>query len=345
MKLSAIRRALRIGEVRPATASPASQTSGAPDAERLKVGVVLTSPVSKTGWTRQHCLGVASICEALGDRVEVTILEGASSPDAARQAFEKLATDGHRLIFGTSFSHGTTMRDVAARFPEVAFEHGSGAATLPNLGTFAAKYHEAAYVIGAAAGHMSGTGRIGFIGSSLAPDFSVPANALILGARSVNPKATCNAIYMNSWFDRAKETAAVDMLSSQGCDVVCPLTNTTASVEAAEARGIWCIGYASDMTEFAPKTHLTALTLDWSSIYVAAAEAVAAGKWKSAVKWNGLADGVVGISPYSSAIPADVRDRLEAAEEAVRNGELESEFSSWMGEHPLKEAMHQRGGA
>ena len=344
MKLSAIRRTLRIGTAGPASTSSASRIRGVPASEHLRVGVVLTSPVSETGWTRQHCLGVDALCETLGDRVEVTILDGASSQDAAEQAFTRLAADGHRLIFGTSFSHGNAMRDVAAHFPEVAFEHGSGATTLPNLGTFAAKYHEGAYVIGVAAGHMSRTGRIGFIGSSLAPDFSVPANALILGARSVNPKATCNAIYLNSWFDPAKETVAVDTLFSQGCDVICPLTNTAASVEAAETRGVWCIGYASDMKKFAPKTHLTALTLDWSSIYVGAAEAVSAGNWEPAVKWKGLADGVVGISPYSSAIPADVRAHLEATEESVKNGELQSEFSGWAAEHPLKKALHQKVG-
>lgn len=291
-------------------------------ADPLKVGVVYVSPVSEIGWTKQHSLGVDAIKAALGDRVQLTVIDNVFKPQDAERVFRQLASSGHQLVFGTSFSHGTPMQKVAPRFPKTAFEHCSGIVHLPNLGTFEAKYYEGTYVAGVASGHMSKAARIGFIGGFPIPDIVGPANALLLGAQSVNPDVTCRALFLNSWFDPGKEKEAANTLISQGCDVICSMTDTATGVQVAGERGVWSVGYASDMTKFAPRSHLTAFTLDWSSVYVAAAKAVAAGNWKSTVRWQGLAEGVVRMSPYNSAIPADVRGKLERIETAIRTGGL-----------------------
>lgn len=291
-------------------------------ADPLKVGVVYVSPVSEIGWTKQHSLGVDAIKAALGDGVRTTVIDNIFKPQDAERVFRQLAGGGHRLVFGTSFSHGTPMQKVAPRFPGVAFEHCSGIVHLPNLGTFEAKYYEGTYVAGVAAGHMSRSGKIGFIGGFPIPDIVGPANALLLGAQSVNPGITCPAIFLNSWFDPGKEKEAANTLISQGCDVICSMTDTATGVQVAGEKGAWSIGYASDMAKFAPRRHLTAFTLDWSSVYVGAARAVAAGTWRSTVRWQGLAEGVVRMSPYNTAIPAGVRTGLAALEADIRAGRL-----------------------
>lgn len=321
MKLSTTRREFMAGAAGSALVGT-GLASHAFAADPLKVGVVYVSPVSEIGWTKQHSLGVDAIREALGDKVKITVIDNIFKPQDAERVFRQLASSGHQLIFGTSFSHGTPMQKVAPRFPKVAFEHCSGIVHLPNLGTFEAKYYEGTYVAGVAAGHVSKAAKIGFVGGFPIPDIVGPANALLLGAQSVNPKITCSAIFLNSWFDPGKEKEATNTLISQGCDVICSMTDTATGVQVAGEKGAWSVGYASDMAKFAPKTHLTAFMLDWSSVYVAAAKAVAAGKWKSTVRWQGLAEGVVKMSAYNNAIPADVRAKLAATEEAIRTGKL-----------------------
>lgn len=274
--------------------------------EKLKIGVVYVSPVTEIGWTKQHSLGVDAIRAEMGDAVELTVLDNIFLPQDAERVFRELASTGHQLIFGTSFSHGTPMQRVAPRFPEVAFEHCSGIVHLDNLGTFEAKYYEGTYIAGAAAGHMTRSGRIGFIGGFPIPDIVGPANALLLGAQGVNPDITCNAIFLNSWFDPGKEKEAATTLISQGCDVICSMTDTATGVQTAGEAGAWSIGYASDMAKFGAGKHLTAFTLDWSSHYLRAARAVAAGTWASEEHWDGLAAGVVAMSPYSEEIPSEV---------------------------------------
>jgi basic membrane lipoprotein Med (substrate-binding protein (PBP1-ABC) superfamily) len=295
-----------------------SALAGAQDV--LKVGVVYVSPVAEIGWTKQHSLGAAAIKEALGDGVELTILDNIFQPQDAERVFRELAGSGHRLIFGTSFSHGTPMLKVAPRFPEVAFEHCSGLKHLPNLGTFEAKYYEGTYLAGVASAHMSQSAKIGFVGGFPIPDIVGPANALLLGAQSVNPDTTCSAIFLNSWYDPAKEKEAAATLIAQGCDIICSMTDTATGVQVAEQQGAWSIGYASDMRSFGPTKNLTSFTLDWSSVYVQAAEDVQAGSWKSDVRWQGLKDGVVKMAPYSEEIPTAVRDELATLEAEIAAG-------------------------
>ncbi len=122
----------------------------------MKVGVVYVSPVADIGWTKQHSLGAQAIKDALGDKVELTIIDNIFMPQDAERVFTQLASSGNKLVFGTSFSHGTPMQKVAPRFPDVAFEHCSGIVHLANLGTFEAKYYEGTFVAGAAAG-VAGT--------------------------------------------------------------------------------------------------------------------------------------------------------------------------------------------
>lgn len=288
--------------------------------EPVKIGQVNASPPADIGWAKQHALGIDAIKAEFGDKVSITTLDSIFLPQDAERVFRELASSGHKLIFGTSFSLGTPMQKVAPRFPDVAFEHCSGIVHLANLGTFEAKYYEGAYVAGVAAGHMSKTGKIGFVGGFPIPDIVGPANALLLGAQSVNKDATCNIVFLNSWYDPGKEKEAAQALLSQGCDVLCGMTDTGTCVQVAGEAGAWSIGYASDLTPFAPKHHLTAFTLDWTSDYVRAARGVVEGNWKPEVRWDGLAAGVVKLSPFNAAIPADIQQKLTKLEADIGSG-------------------------
>lgn len=288
----------------------------------LKIGVAYVSPISDIGWTKQHSLGVEAIKAKFGDKVALTVLENVANPQDAERTFRDLAANGHRLIFGTSFSHGTPLQKAAKQYPAVTFEHCSGIVHLKNLGTFEAKYYEGTYLAGVAAGKVSKSGKIGFVGGFPIPDIVGPANALLLGAQSVNPAATCSTIFLNSWFDPGKDKDAAAALIAQGCDVICGMTDTPSSVQAAENAGVWGIGYASDMSKFAPTKHLTAFILDWTSEYVGSTQKVLDGTWSSEERWDGLKEGVVKMAPYNAAVPDDVKALLAEKEAAIKAGTL-----------------------
>ncbi len=289
----------------------------------LKVGFVLASAGAEVGWTKQHLVGVAGIRESLGDGVEITTVDNIFQPQDSERVFRSLAASGHRLVFGTSFSHGVAIARVAPQFPGVSFDCCAGGKILPNLGAFEARYHEGTWLAGVAAAKMSKAGKLGFIGGFPIPDIVGPANAFLLGAQSVRPECTCTIIFMNSWEDPGKEKEGSRALMAQGCDVIAAMTDSPVAAQAAEQSGVWSVGYASDIRKFAPTHLLTSMILDWRSIYVQDAHDIVAGTWKSQSRWQGLREGVVRMAPYAPAIPADVRALIARNEDAIKAGTLQ----------------------
>jgi basic membrane protein A len=289
----------------------------------LKVGVALVSPAAELGWTKQHTLGADAIKTALGDKVEINIIDNVFQPQDAERVFRGFAASGHRLIFGTSFSHNVPIARAAQQFPQVAFDCCSGSRTLSNLGAFEARYHEGSYIAGIAAARTSKTGKLGFVGGYPIPDIVGPANAFLLGAQSIKPGITCSIIFMNSWEDPGKEKDATLALTAQGCDVLAAMTDSPVAAQTAEQKGVWSIGYASDVRKYAPTRLLTSMILDWSSIYVQDARDVLAGVWKPQSRWYGLKEGVVKLAPYAESMPAETRALVAKSEAAVKAGTLQ----------------------
>jgi simple sugar transport system substrate-binding protein len=289
----------------------------------LKVGLALVSPAAELGWTKQHTLGVAAIKDALGDRAEINIVDNVFQPQDAERVFRGFATSGHQLIYGTSFSHGTATSRVAPQFPAAVFECCSGSKILPNLGSFEARYHEGLFLAGVAAAEVSKTGRLGYVGGYPIPDIVGPANAFLLGAQSVKPATTCTILFLNSWKDPGKEKEATLTLAAQGCDVIAALTDSPVAAQTADEKGLWSVGYASDVRKFAPNRLLTSVVLDWSGIYVQDARDVRGGTWTARSRWYGLKEGVVRMAPYLDSLGPDSRARLAQRESAIKAGTLQ----------------------
>jgi simple sugar transport system substrate-binding protein len=303
--------------------SGASLRARAAPLSTLKVGVALVSPAAELGWTKQHTLGAEAIKVALGDKVEINFIDNVYQPQDAERVFRQFASSGHQLVFGTSFSHTVPIARAASQFPGVAFDCCSGVKTLANLGGFEARYHEGAYIAGIAAARTTKTGKLGFIGGYPVPDIVGPANAFLLGAQSVKPSVTCSIIFMNSWEDPGKEKDATLALAAQGCDVLSAMSDSPVAAQTAEQKGIWSIGYASDVRKYAPTRLLTSMILDWSGIYMQDARDVLAGVWKPQARWYGMKEGVVKLTPYADSIGAETRAQLLKSEADLKAGMLQ----------------------
>ncbi len=68
--------------------------------------------------------------------------------------------------------------------------------------------------------------------------------------------------------------------------------------------------------------HLTAFTLNWAPIYVQAAKDVSAGTWATNERWNGLADGIVQMSPYNANLSTEAIADAEKARMDITAGTL-----------------------
>lgn len=301
--------------------------------EKLKVGFAYLAVPGDYGWTYAHDQGANDLIEALGDKVEVTKVEnvGESGPNVER-VLRELAQQGHGLIFATTFGHMEAAVKVSAEFPDVIFEHATGFKTGPNLGTYNARFYEGRAVIGTIAGHMSKAGVGGYIASFPIPEVVMGIDAFCIAARKVNPNFTLKVIWLNTWFDPAKEADAARALIDQGCDVITQHTDSPAPIQVAEERAVIAFGQASDMSAFGPNACLTSIIDNWGPYYISTAQEVLDGTWVSDQPWHGLKEGMVVVAPYNEKVPADV----QAAADAVKQGQIDGTFHIFTG--PIKAA-------
>jgi basic membrane protein A and related proteins len=304
-------------------------------ADKLKVGFIYVGPIGDLGYTYQHEVGRRALQKALDDKVETTYLENVPEGADAERAIEQLARAGNKLIFTTSFGFMDATVKVAAKYPNVFFEHATGFKSSKNLATYAARFYEGRYIQGQIAGKMTKSNVIGYIVSFPIPEVISGINATMLGAQSVNPNVKFKIIWVNSWFDPGKEADAAKALIDQGADVLTQHTDSPAAMQIAEQRGIHAFGQSSDMIKFGPKAQLTADTDYWGNYYIDRAKLVLEGKWKTSDTWDGLDKGMVVMAPYTN-MPDDVKQMAMKTEAAIKSGAL----------HPFKcPIMDQSGKA
>lgn len=288
--------------------------------EPLKVGFVYIGPVGDAGWTYAHEQGRLEMEKALGGKVKSTYVENVPEGADSERVIRKLAADGNKLIFTTSFGYMNSTEKVARAFPNVVFQHATGFKTSKNMGAYEARLYEGAYLQGIIAGKMTKSNTLGFVGSFPVPEVIRNINAFTLGAQSVNPKIKTKIIWVNSWYDPAKERQAAETLIAQGADVLTQNTDSPATLQAAQEKGKYAFGWDSDMQRFAPKAHLTASTNQWGGYYTEVAKAVMAGTWKTGHVHGGLKEGMVKMAPLNAAVPADAAKLFEAKKAAFAAG-------------------------
>jgi len=288
----------------------------------IKVAVVYIGVPDDKGWTYQHEDGIKQLEDALD--VEVKRVENVPEGPASEEVMAQLARDGYDLIFATSFGYGNPMNKVALANPDKCFQWATGAKFLieldgqevaPNLGTYFGSAEEARYLSGIAAGAASPTGKLGYVAAFPIPEVIRGINAFALGAQSVNPDATVQVSWTETWFDPAKEKVAAESLLKAGADVLGMHQDTTATGLAADAAGAKWVGYNSDMSETAPDAWLTGPVWDWGPYYVETAQKWAAGECRTDEFYGTMATGMVTLGSFGESVSEDIQDQIAAIAE------------------------------
>lgn len=303
-------------------------------AEKLKVGFIYIGPPGDHGWTYQHDQGRKAIDAKFGGQVETVFVENVPEGPDAERTITRLARQGAGLIFTTSFGYMDPTLKVAAKFPDVKFEHATGYKRTDNVSTYSSRFYEGRYVIGQIAAKMSKSGVAGYIGSFPIPEVVRGINAFLLGAQTVNPDFKLKVVWVNSWFDPGREADAAKVLISQGADIITQHTDSTAAVQVAEEQGVHAFGQASDMAAFAPNALLTSIIDNWADYYIARTQAVLDGTWVSTDTFGGMDSNMVNMGPFVN-MPADVKAVAQATTAAIKSGEL----------HPFAGPVYKQDGS
>ena len=289
--------------------------------DKLKIGFVYVGPIGDGGWTYQHDQGRLAVIEAYGDRVETVFQETVPEGADAERVLTQMALGGAGLIFTTSFGYMDATIKVAAKFPNVKFEHATGYKRADNVATYDARFYEGRAVIGHIAGKMTKTNKIGYIASFPIPEVIQGINSYFLHARKVNPAVELTVVWAYTWFDPAKEADAAKAMLEQGVDVIAQHTDSTAPLaEMAKTEGVIGFGQASDMAAFKPTPRVASIIDNWAPYYIKRVGEVLDGTWESGNSWGGMPEGEVEIGEITEAVPEDVRAEAQGMIEAITAG-------------------------
>jgi basic membrane protein A len=289
-------------------------------AEPLKVGFIYVGPVNDGGWSQHHHESAVKMKEHFGDAVELIEQESVPEGADAERVMAQMARSGVKLIFTTSFGYMDPTINVAAKFPDVKFEHATGYKTADNVSVYSARFYEGRAITGYLAGAMTKTNKIGYIASFPIPEVIRGINSTYLHAKKANPNVELKVIWLFTWYDPAKEADATKAMLDQGVDVVLAHTDSTAPLTVLEKEGGLGFGQAADMAEFKPAPRISSIIDEWAPYYIERVQAVMDGNWKSANTWGGIASGMVGIGEITGPVPADVKAAAEALKASIVDG-------------------------
>ncbi|NLR73614.1 BMP family ABC transporter substrate-binding protein [Leeia aquatica] len=289
-------------------------------AEPFKVGFVYVGPVGDAGWTYAHDQGRQAVEKMFPGKVKTTFVESVPEGADAERVIRKLAQDGNKVIFTTSFGYMNPTLKVAKQFPNTVFLHATGFKSDKNVGTYDVRTYEGAYLAGYVAGLTSKTSKLGVVASVPIPEVVRNIDAFTLGARANNPKATVKVIWINSWYDPAKERQAAETLIAQGVDTLMQNTDSAAVVQTAQEKKVKAFGWDSDMTKFGADAHLAASQINWGVYYTKAVKAAMDGNWKNEPIWWGLKEGMIDLGALNKSLPDDVKKKVAARRADIISG-------------------------
>ena len=293
----------------------------------MKVGVLyISDPSEGSGYSYTHDLGIQGMQENLGlnsDQIERKIVDD-SDAAATEKAIKECIDDGCRIIFTTSWGYMETTSEMAEQYPDVYFSHGTGyLSNGKNFNNYFGRIYQARYLSGIVAGMNTKSNKIGYVAAQDSSNSEVTGgiDAFAIGVESVNPDAKIYVVVTNSWYDADKEKAASEQLLDMGCDVMAQHCDTAYPQTLAQDRGVYGIGYNSDMSKETPNSCLTSVIWNWSAYYTSAVKSVMNGTWDGSNYYGGMAEGLVGITNIASFAADGTQEKVDKATAAILSGE------------------------
>ena len=233
---------------------------------KLKACFIYVGPTGDIGWTYAHDQARKAAEKAL-PWLETKYVE--SVPEGqALPAIDRLVADKCQVVFTTSFGYMDDTLAAAKKYPNVIFAHAAGYKRNANMATYMADFYQVYYLNGLAAGALTKSGKVGFVGTYPIPELKRHLSAFALGVLAANPKAEVDVKWLNSWFDPAKTREASEALLSQGADVLSSAEDSATGVQTAAAKKVPTFSHYNSMFKFSPDYVVSGHLVHWDKIYI-----------------------------------------------------------------------------
>lgn len=257
--MRAIKLLVVLGLVLMLAATGAAQT-------KLKAGFIYVGPIGDYGWTHAHNEARLLAMKAL-PYLETSYIESVPEGNAG-PSIDRLVRAGNQVIFTTSFGFMDATIAAAKKYPNVIFAHASGFKRAPNSASYMADFYQVYYLNGLAAGALSKTGKVAYVGAFPIPEVKRHLDAFALGVCTVNPDARVHVRWINNWFSPPAAKEATEALIASGADVFAFTEDSPTVIQVAAQKNLMSFSHYSPMYKFAPNFVVSGELVHWDRIYI-----------------------------------------------------------------------------
>ena len=268
--------------------------------------------------------------------VTVQYIEPGDGSDR-ESALRQRAAAGDQLVIGVGFVFSDDITKLATQFPDTKFAcidytlPQGVEKTPPNLVGLRFREHEGSFLVGAVAGRVTKTKKVGFVGGMKIPLIRKFEAGYEAGVKQVCPDCTILSAYAGTepkaFADPTKGKELALAQYARGVDIVYHASGKTGDgvFDAAKEQKKMAIGVDSDQFHVAPCCVLTSMIKKVDVAVFDTIKKVASGKFDSGVFEFGLAEDGVGFvydDNNKSFIPQAVADEVNGLAKQIVGGTI-----------------------
>jgi basic membrane protein A and related proteins len=271
-------------------------------------------------------------------RIRPLVLQSRAQEDYEPN-LQLLADHGASLTIGVGFMLENAIETVARRSPDERFllldspllDARGNPFSAPNVRTVVFREEEGSFLVGALAGLVSRTGKVGFVGGMGIPLIKKFESGYRAGVRTTRPGGQVLTSYTGSFDNVAAGKQVAQDLIAKGADVVFHAAGADGlgmiqAVREARASGrqVWAIGVDSDQSHLAPGAVLTSMLKRVDLAVYEVVRELVEGRFKAGDSVWGLAEGGVTFAEVVVDFPgkAEALAQVEALRTRIVEGKL-----------------------
>jgi basic membrane protein A len=247
------------------------------------------------------------------------------------------------IIIAIGFSMAEPVKHVAEAYPALKFAIVDSEVKLPNVRSLMFEEHQGSYLVGALAGLMTKTGKVGFLGGMNVPLIRRFQMGFEAGIKNTNPKATLATSYVGvtpeAWNNpaKAKELALAEY--NGGADIIFGAAGASnyGLFDAAEDQKKFAIGVDSNQNWVKPGFVLTSMLKRVDVAVYDVIKDAKASKFTGGIERFGLKNSGIdyALDKYNrQLLPPDVLKKIDKIKADIAAGKIKvPDFYDTNGRH------------
>ncbi|MEY3867575.1 MAG: hypothetical protein RLZZ338_1466 [Cyanobacteriota bacterium] len=312
------------------TAPQVSQNTSSPDPKTvsIKVAAMMPRDIQHDAWSRSSYEGLKFIEKEIGAKIAYQENADVPSPQP-NSTYDKFLRGFAQQNYDLIIAHGGqfmgALDAIAKEFPRIKFAVTSAySGNNKNAAGLTYRASEGGYLAGVAAGLVTKTNKMAFLGGQPNSNALEIANFSQKGARSIKPNSNFSIEWVGSFTDENKAKKLAEELIKSGVDVMIVNVGTADPeiILMAEKAGIKAIGINQDQHSIAPQTVITSMIPKFSAIYLQAATLVLKGQWEGKQYKFGFREGAMEMAPSYGNFTPEQETKFQEIKNEIILGKL-----------------------